>query len=140
MGVSSFVMGLEKGRDERVRVIFGVGLPSMEPPKSERVTDGERVFVVEREGPNTDEDRVSTFEECQTVGLSSMVPTWVTDGVCVFRRHVGYLMYPTPQELHVVPVNPIEQLHVHAVLPTFDVTNDACPLQCVAVAHRVHVG
>ena len=28
-----------------------------------------------------------------------------------------------------------EQVHVHAVLPTFDVTDAALPLQCVAVVH-----
>ena len=42
--------------------------------------------------------------------------------------------------LHVVPVNPIEQVHVHAVLLSFDVTETARLLQCVAVVHMSHAG
>ena len=37
--------------------------------------------------------------------------------------------------LHVGPVNPGEQVHVHAVLPTFDVTDAAWLLQCVDAVH-----
>ena len=33
------------------------------------------------------------------------------------------------QALQVVPVNPVEQVHVHAVLPTFDATDAAWLLQ-----------
>ena len=49
-------------------------------------------------------------------------------------------MNPAPQELQLVPANPVEQVHVHAVLPTLDATNPPLLLQCVAVVHWVHVG
>ena len=39
--------------------------------------------------------------------------------------------------LHVVPVNPGEQVQVHAVLSTFDVTDAAWLLQCVTVVHCI---
>ena len=41
---------------------------------------------------------------------------------------------------HVVPVNPAQQAHVHAVLPAFEVSDRALPLQCVAEVHWVHAG
>ena len=44
------------------------------------------------------------------------------------------------QELQVVPVNPVEQVHVHAVLAPFDVTDAAWALQCVDAVHWAHVG
>ena len=44
------------------------------------------------------------------------------------------------QVLHVGPVKPVAQVHVHAVLPTLDVTDAALLLQCAAVVHCVHVG
>ena len=55
--------------------------------------------------------------------------------VVVHCVHVGYVMYPTLQVLHVGPVNPVEQVHVHAVLPLFDVTDAAWLVQCVAIEH-----
>ena len=39
------------------------------------------------------------------------------------------MMYPVSQALQVVPVNPVEQAHVHAVLSLFDVVEDAWLLQ-----------
>ena len=42
--------------------------------------------------------------------------------------------------LHVFPVNPDAQVHVHAVLPRLGATDLAWLLQCVAEAHCVHVG
>ena len=65
--VLSFVRGLEKTREDRVRVRFGVA----------------------------DSSTVTTWEECRNVGLCSLEtasPERVTDWVLVFRRHVGYLM------------------------------------------------
>ena len=62
---------------------------------------------------------------------------WTAVAHCV---HVGYVMNPASQALQVAPVNPTEQVHVHAVLPTFDVTEDARPLQWVAVVHWAHAG
>ena len=49
-------------------------------------------------------------------------------------------MYPESQALQVVPMNPVEQVHVQAVLPMFDATDAARPLQWVAVVHWAHVG
>ena len=59
----------------------------------------------------------------------------------VHWAHVGYVIYPTLQVLHVGPVNPVEQVHVHAVLPLFDVTDAAWLVQSAAAdVHCVHVG
>ena len=42
--------------------------------------------------------------------------------------------------LHIDPENPVKQVHVHAVLPSFETTSPALPLQWVATVHWVHVG
>lgn len=41
---------------------------------------------------------------------------------------------------HAVPVQPSRHLQAHIWLEESDVTDVACPLQCVAVLHAVHVG
>ena len=58
----------------------------------------------------------------------------------VHSVHVGYVRRPTLQASQVVPVNPVEQVQVHAVLSPFDVTDAAWLLQWLAVVHSVHVG
>ena len=76
-----------------------------------------------------------------------LAPFDVTDAAWLLQcvdavhwAHVGNVMYPTPQASQAVPVNPVEQVHVHAVLPTFDVTDAAWLLQCVDAVHWAHVG
>ena len=85
----------------------------------------------------------------EQVHVHAVLPTFdVTDAAWLVQSaaadvhwaHVGYVMYPTLQVLHVGPVNPVEQVHVHAVLPLFDVTDAAWLVQCVAILHWVHVG
>ena len=100
---------------------------------------------------------MNPFEQ---VHVQDVIPTFVvTDDAwllqcaavvhCVHARlveptgqaaHVGYVMKPRPQESQVDPMNPVEQVHVHAVLAPFDVTDDAWLLQCTAGVHCVHVG
>ena len=47
-------------------------------------------------------------------------------------------MKSTPQALHVAPVNPAEQVHVHAVLPTLETAMEAWLLQIVV--QGLHAG
>ena len=49
--------------------------------------------------------------------------------------HNGYLFRPGTQVLQDVPAKLAKQVHVHAVLAAFDVTNDALSLQCIAIVH-----
>ena len=58
----------------------------------------------------------------------------------VHWAHVGYVMCSTLQASQAVPVNPGEQVHVHAVLAASDVTDPAWLLQCVDAVHWAHVG
>ena len=73
---------------------------------------------------STDSSTVGTFETVQFVQ----------------GMHNGYLFRPGTQVLQDVPAKLAKQVHVHAVLSTFDATAPACPLQCTAVVHCVHVG
>ena len=48
---------------------------------------------------------------------------WLLQCVAVVHWvHVGYVMKPTLQASQIAPVNPVEQVQVHAVLSPFDVT------------------
>ena len=60
--------------------------------------------------------------------------------VLVHSTHVGYVMYPTAHLSHVRSAKPTLHVHTHASLATFDVTDAALLLQCVADVHWVHVG
>ena len=53
---------------------------------------------------------------------------------------MGYVMKPRLQASQITPLNPVEQVQVHAVLAPFDVTHAAWLLQCAAAVHGVHVG
>ena len=84
----------------------------------------------------------------ESVGVVETVTVCVLDAsavgslvrVRVLLRQMGYLVKPTPQVLQAAPPNEYEQVHVHAVLPTFDVTDAAWLVQCAAVVHWVHAG
>ena len=55
---------------------------------------------------------------------------WLLQCVAVVHcEHVGYVMCPTLQASQVAPVNPVEQVQVHAVVAPFDVTDAAWLLQ-----------